>query len=237
MVAGFDEQSFDDFFDPEGDWRMGRLVSYERSHICACKNANNGQALPGCNFCFGVGHCYDSPIKVWIGVSGYDHRRDRKEFGPMPVGTSILSIPHNARIDGGGLTTIVYDDIDEFDRFVLLNDIERRQIPLIKDVDDNHLQGEIVEIIGLRISRGDKRELTFVEGTDFVISGQRVRWLKGPIKGQGYVLDVRTKPTLYIFGADVAHRNHGGKVLPKRITAAPAELFDRARRIGGGTGQ
>lgn len=238
MSGGFDAELFDEFFDPHGDWKMGRRVSWESSRICTCRNARNGEPEPGCEFCFGNGRCYEPGVELWIGVSAYDMKRHRQAFGPLPMGTAVLTIPRNAVMASGETTTAMHEQVQEFDRIVLLDEAERRQIPLVKNRDDNHLQGDILEILSLRVSRGDERELRFVEGRDFVIDGQRVRWLGGPVDGQGYILDVRTRPTLYIFGSDVSHRNHGpNKELPKRIAGAPADIFDRSRRIGVGTGQ
>lgn len=227
----FDPDLFDEFYSPNG-MGMGRLVLWERSRICACFNSETGNAFPGCESCFGAGRCYDPGIKLWTGVVGYDMKKHRKEFGVQPDGTSVLSIPRNALLEDGGTTRQLYDQVAEFDRFVLLHDVERRELPLTKGKQDNHMQAEIVEVLSVRTSRQHLNELRWVEGEDFVIQTHSVRWLKGPIDGTSYVLDIRTKPTLYIYGAEVSHRNHGGLELPRRILAAPADVFDRSRRVG-----
>lgn len=234
-MSAWDAELFDDFFDPEGEWRMGRAVRWERARICSCQNALSGVAQPNHNFCWGTGRCWSDPIKLTIGVSGYDQRRDWRAFGDVPTGSMVLTIPVNCAAEGGErVRSKMYDEIGDLDRVTLLDDQERREFLLVKGQDDG-VQHTIRSILGCRTSSKED-DLTWVEGTNFVIDNHRVRWLKGPLDGQTYILDAMISPTFYVYNARPMLRNHGGVELPKRMVMVPAELHDRNRRIGLGNG-
>lgn len=236
-MSAFDAELFDEFFDPDGEWKAGRLVEWQRASLCNCMNAQSGHPAPNCEFCWGVGHCYEPAESLWIGVTAYQASKKWTAVGPVPEGSVTLTIPVNSRNEHGKwVRSRLYDEIGEFDRFLLTDATERREISLVKDVRDNHLQPRIDKVNTLRVGRGAEPGLSFVEGLDFVIDGYRVRWLRGPIKGTKYILDVQAHPVLYVYNARSMHRNHGVG-LPKRIIAVAADMLDRSRRIGHGAGE
>lgn len=228
----WDGALFDTFFDPAGPWQSGRTVSWERARICSCQRRQfAGAPSVECKLCFGTGRCYADATEVSVGVSGYSVRREHKEYGPYPQGEVTITIPVNVRDESGQFArSALYDEVGDYDRFTLLDAQERRERVLVKDVDDKHGEPTIVQVLSCRVSADKNTELTFAEGTDFVVEGQLVHWLRGPLKGTRYVLDVLARPTFYVINSRSMHRNHGGVELPKRIVAVPADLLDRSRR-------
>jgi hypothetical protein len=235
-MVGWDVDLFDDFFDPNAEWRMGRPVRWEKARICACMNAYSGVAAPHCEFCWGTGRCFADGVDITVGVSGYDKKRAPwKEFGDVPVGSLLVTIPVNQVINGRKCRLSMYDEIGDLDRITLLDDVERREIPLVKGKDDG-VQFTVVEVERIRTTSDDNCELEWTTGEHYVLQGNRIIWMTGPIDGTAYVLEAKIHPTYYVFDARVMHRNHSGVELPKKIMMVPAELHDRNRRVGKGTG-
>jgi hypothetical protein len=214
---------------------MGTKVLWERAHSCNCRNATAGAPAPGCQFCWGQGVRWDEGVELYLGLTSYNAQRQWKEFGQLVHGSAQVTIPVNHRFGEGFVRCPAYDAVGPFDRFVVLASTERKELHLRKDEDDNHLQAKIAEVLGLHVSKAANPELTFVEGEDFVIDGYRVRWMRGPLKGTRYVLEVLVHPVLMVFDGIPMHRNRDVE-LPKRVSVVPADSFDRARRIGAGSG-
>lgn len=169
--------------------KHGERLAWRRASKCPCGVTEDPQRIrPSCKVCHGFGFRYSDPQTIIGLVTGVQHQKTLLQIGVVMIGDLML-----------GLSPLDFTQIADWDSFKFLArdvgtpyDGDLR----VRDADGplDYLTYEAKQVYTcFSIDPVTQLETTYVQGTDFTVSGRELTWLpktgggfKGPQARQKY---------------------------------------------------
>lgn len=195
---------------------MGQRMLWRQSFACPCISEHSGAADPACPLCRGKGRVWDNPIEGLAGISTQQANPQNQDFGQLMQGDATLTV---------GSDSPIYE-IGRFDRVTLLNSTDTFSRTLVRGVNDNLSDLEVVSIT--RVFWIDSGVIVD-GGIPSVSSSGDLSWDAGePAFGHQYSITGRRYDSYFVWDKYPSDRNeHSGSPLPKKVMIRFWDLYGR----------
>jgi len=191
----------------------GETITFYPGRACDC--VAHGHPSPACPYCFGTGFAIGTGAETTFLITGVKSHLKFVEAGILEAGDLVATVATD---------NTYLEIVKPGDRLKLNLRRETREEVIARGSAEKDVLREPHVVSVDSIVQG---ATTYVEGTDYTVSGNEITWLHEegePLEGSNYTVTYKYNPVYVVFSDLPFTRTSKGVTLPRRLGLRRLEL-------------